>query len=436
MKTALVARLALAGLVAATLGSPAFAQDASDDSGDFTHPRERRERVRNQGGTLNLRAPQRAAVEEPPKLGVYIDVTDDGLIVGEVMEGSLAASAGVQASDILLSLDGRRLNAIEDIRAALAQVAPGDDVEIAVIREGAGLVKLSAQLARREIEKQEARERADGHQGGFLGVELGDSTDHGVLIAGVVDGTAAWYAGLDSGDILLAIDGEAVSSGQDVAGAIASRAPGTMVTLAYARDGEKMEGRIRLGNRMTDGMRELEEMLRGGQNAPFGMALPHGQGQRLPLFFGQGDGDGPDVFFGKPGGNVLHLDPDQLKSHTLKWQGHGEEMGEWIENLTEPFEDLGVEFDGDGPHAIRISIEDGKVTIERDGEIQEYDLENASSIIVDGNAELPCDAAGAECDVEAECGVEASSCCEAEAECEAGEAVPAEAEESTSGSVN
>jgi len=50
MKTALVARLALVGLVAATLGSPTFAQDAPDDSGDFTRPRERRERVREVAG--------------------------------------------------------------------------------------------------------------------------------------------------------------------------------------------------------------------------------------------------------------------------------------------------------------------------------------------------------------------------------------------------
>jgi hypothetical protein len=239
--------------------------------------------------------------------------------------------------------------------------------------------------------------------------------------------------------VLLAIDGDAVSSGQDVAGAIASRAPGTMVTLAYARDGEKMKGRVRLGNRAPDGMQHLEELLRNGQGAaPFGMVLPRGpQGQqRMPQFFGQGGGDLPRMLFRGQDGNVLHLDPDALESHILQWQGdddadRDENLNEWIEELTDSLDEHGIHVEGDGAHGIRISIEDGKVTIERNGEKQVIDIDNASSMRFGGDgaqllfgalAEASEDCApGSCCEAEAECSTDTE--CEAAAECEAEAAV-------------
>jgi len=85
-------------------------------------------------------------------------------------------------------------------------------------------------------------------QGGFLGVQLTDltpelrthfgvATDEGVMVAKVVDDSAAFRAGLAAGDIITRIDGKTVRSSGDLTHAIRSREEGETVSLEIWRDG-------------------------------------------------------------------------------------------------------------------------------------------------------------------------------------------------------
>jgi membrane-associated protease RseP (regulator of RpoE activity) len=87
-----------------------------------------------------------------------------------------------------------------------------------------------------------------GLAGGFLGVQLTDLTpelrthfgvgeDSGVMIAKVVEDSAAWRAGLRVGDIITAVDTQEVNSGGSLARAIRSREEGEQVSLDIWRDG-------------------------------------------------------------------------------------------------------------------------------------------------------------------------------------------------------
>jgi S1-C subfamily serine protease len=51
------------------------------------------------------------------------------------------------------------------------------------------------------------------------------------------------------GDVLVAIDGEAIRGGDDVVRVIASRVPGQTVTFTLYRDGRKRRVPVRLGER-------------------------------------------------------------------------------------------------------------------------------------------------------------------------------------------
>jgi PDZ domain len=88
-----------------------------------------------------------------------------------------------------------------------------------------------------------------GFVGTFLGVELTDSTpelrehlggprDAGVLISRVEDSSPAAQAGIEVGDIVTSVDGEAVESARDLRHAIASREAGDAVTIELYRDGK------------------------------------------------------------------------------------------------------------------------------------------------------------------------------------------------------
>lgn len=84
--------------------------------------------------------------------------------------------------------------------------------------------------------------------GGFLGVLLAELTpelrahfgvkeDAGVMVSKVIDDSPASRAGLEVGDIITAVDGEAIGSGGQLAHSIRSREDGESVLLEVWRDG-------------------------------------------------------------------------------------------------------------------------------------------------------------------------------------------------------
>jgi serine protease DegQ len=60
---------------------------------------------------------------------------EEGIVVLNVVEGSGAAEAGVQAGDVLLSADGEPLGSVEDLFALLRERDPGDEVELELLRD-------------------------------------------------------------------------------------------------------------------------------------------------------------------------------------------------------------------------------------------------------------------------------------------------------------
>ncbi|MBL8147460.1 MAG: PDZ domain-containing protein [Anaerolineae bacterium] len=74
---------------------------------------------------------------------------------------------------------------------------------------------------------------------GFLGVQVADS-EAGVVVLAVLSGSPGEAAGLAEGDIITAVNGEAVDSAQAVADAIGALAAGDAVTLDVTRAGEAL----------------------------------------------------------------------------------------------------------------------------------------------------------------------------------------------------
>jgi serine protease DegS len=74
-----------------------------------------------------------------------------------------------------------------------------------------------------------------------------------VLIGNLYVGSPAQHAGLQPGDLLLAIDGTPPHSAQDALGRIASRQPGTSVVLRGMRAGHVFEVRAQVGERPRSG---------------------------------------------------------------------------------------------------------------------------------------------------------------------------------------
>ena len=84
------------------------------------------------------RGPVRLGVhvqELSPQLAEYFGV-DDGVLVSSVDEESVASAAGLQAGDVITSVDGRAVDDIDRLRRRLSAVDPGEEVSIGVTRAG------------------------------------------------------------------------------------------------------------------------------------------------------------------------------------------------------------------------------------------------------------------------------------------------------------
>jgi S1-C subfamily serine protease len=101
-------------------------------------------------------------------------------------------------------------------------------------------------------------------QQGFLGIQAQDVTPQvaaanglavqsGVLVMGFTTDAAgkspAQSAGLKTGDVIVAVNGQAISGSDDLAGAVLNQAPGTRVTLTVQRGSSQQTLTVTLGER-------------------------------------------------------------------------------------------------------------------------------------------------------------------------------------------
>jgi len=91
---------------------------------------------------------------------------------------------------------------------------------------------------------EQLREQAAGtpREEGFLGVSLAQRTDGGVgsIIETVQPDSPAQKAGIEVGDVVLAVDGEPVNGQAGLVAAIRDRSPGDTISIDLVRDGERV----------------------------------------------------------------------------------------------------------------------------------------------------------------------------------------------------
>ncbi len=123
-----------------------------------------------------------------------------------------AAAAGMVPGDVVLTVDGHRIMSRADLNARLAEKQPGDAVVLGVQRPTGDVsfpvtsARLPAKMGRRVVDQ--------GLGVAFRGVPGG-------LLAATVEPDGAWArSGLLAGDVLVAVDGDPVSSVDDLVHAL------------------------------------------------------------------------------------------------------------------------------------------------------------------------------------------------------------------------
>ena len=150
-----------------------------------------------------------------------------GAIVDEVTSNSPAAKAGLESGDVVTGVNGASIKDAKELTRKIGASAPNSTVKLDVLRNGQAKT-LEVALGQMPSEHQ-AKAESTGpieDQGFHLGVMLAPADRYGPDAKGVIitavdpDGVAA-QQGLEQGDVILNVNGSAVSSPSQVRQALA-----------------------------------------------------------------------------------------------------------------------------------------------------------------------------------------------------------------------
>jgi serine protease Do len=175
----------------------------------------------------------------------------EGALVSSVQKGSPADKAGLQAGDVIRSANGQPIVASGDLPAVVALEKPGNKLSMEVWRQGKK-VSVAAQLGNSTEKVAKTEDKSDATGGGKLGLALrpleeGEKRQAGVgagLLVEDVSGAAA-RAGVEPGDVVLAVNGTPAKSVEQVRSILATS--DKSVALLIQRGEDKIFVPVRIG---------------------------------------------------------------------------------------------------------------------------------------------------------------------------------------------
>jgi predicted metalloprotease with PDZ domain len=237
-------------------------------------------------------------------------IYEQGVLVSAVAPSSPAQQAGIRRGTIILTVDGQEVSSLAHIIDMLAAKGSGATVSITVLNGPIPEeieVKLAEEPPLLGVQIAEANHQSgSGHfPGGFDLSEIPedfrfnpdnmpfspedfgfgqDAVPNGVLVAEVVEGSAAEAAGLKVGDAIEAINGHNVAAVEQLVEQLGTLNPGDTIVLSIVRDSEKEDITVTLGEHPEEAGRGFL----GIQPAPLmrGLGSMGGHGaSRLPKEF-------------------------------------------------------------------------------------------------------------------------------------------------------
>jgi serine protease Do len=153
--------------------------------------------------------------------------SSEGVLISDVVPNTPAASAGLKRGDVVVELDGSRVESLAGLRNRIANMPPETRVRLTVLRDGQRqAVDVTLGTAPRgEQATAAAVERFSENYGMQLApltselsrrLGLPEKAQAGVVVTQVAPGSPAAEAGLEPGDVILQVDKREVDEPRDV----------------------------------------------------------------------------------------------------------------------------------------------------------------------------------------------------------------------------
>ena len=168
-----------------------------------------------------------------------------GALVSEVVEGGPAEDAGVEPGDVILAVDGKAIERSSELPPLIAGITPGTEARLTVWR---GKSEKTLRIKVGELEDEPvvaaSTQRGEGASGKLglavrplTGAERERLNTAGRLVVEDAEGPAA-LAGVERGDVILAVNGSKVASVSEFRAAVDSA--GSTVALHLQRANAKV----------------------------------------------------------------------------------------------------------------------------------------------------------------------------------------------------
>jgi serine protease Do len=202
-------------------------------------------------GSIGIQFPREQKPELLKALGY-----DHGVVVGEVISGGPAATAGLKPEDIVVSIDGKPVKDGDDLVARIADTPVGNTVTLTIDRNGQKSDKKITIGDREQVFKDDPRfaghrpqmtepEEKENTSVRFgIGIrslndeqrkEMGLDDPAGVQVTTVEDGSFAEEIGVKEKDVIVSINRQPVKSFEDVKRIQATLKPGSAVAFRVLR---------------------------------------------------------------------------------------------------------------------------------------------------------------------------------------------------------
>jgi serine protease Do len=171
----------------------------------------------------------------------------EGALVAEPQANSPAQKAGIEAGDVITSVDGKEVKDARDLAKKIGAMAPKASIKLTVLHKGSEKT-LTLTLGEMPNTKEARASSDDGNSSadvGKLGLTLapaarvsGAGAD-GVVVTGVDSGGVAADHGFSTGDVILEVAGKSVSTPADVSQMITTaRTEGKHAVLVRVKKGD------------------------------------------------------------------------------------------------------------------------------------------------------------------------------------------------------
>ena len=181
-----------------------------------------------------------------------------GALVGQVGRGQPAAKAGIEPGDIILEFNGKPVKNTNELVATVVRTKPGTTVPVKILRDKQERT-VNLTVDELDLEDEGSRNRAaretsaepDEESSSAFGLTISTLTAEtarrlrapsdaeGVLVSEVEQGSPAFRAGLQRGDIITRINRQQVGTPQEASRALGAVPSGSTAFLLVLRGGQE-----------------------------------------------------------------------------------------------------------------------------------------------------------------------------------------------------